>query len=295
MTEHLHPQQPQFNPASTTMTDNISTSAAEPSGHANFTQAEPGTIHSSRYCGNCSHLRSDVDADEHPEGMCGRFGWDLLNEDIARCTGHQTDGEKVINLHRPARAMDAPTEWGTSAAYLDTLAEVLRFKEAGDTKSPDFLNSMCELIESAPQSYFDGLDAMQAGAAAEWRTWAVGHRAWLQGQQDRIDYPDFYQGLKEIGEAIALHGEDAVHGSPEYADLFADLMLCAPPRFKAEADRILGPLIPKATHVNDNGEPVYAVQQIAEKLGVPIERVEADIERFIAPERLHRGPTHPIQ
>jgi DNA-directed RNA polymerase specialized sigma24 family protein len=40
---------------------------------------------------------------------------------------------------------------------------------------------------------------------------------------------------------------------------------------------------------------VFSARQIAEKLGVPIERVEADIERFIAPERLHRGPSHPIQ
>jgi hypothetical protein len=260
-----------------------------------YSKAEPGAINHARYCGNCTHLRSDVDADEHPEGMCGRYGWGLLDENISKCTGHQTDGEKVINLHRPAQAMDAPTEWGTSAACLDTLAEVLRFKEAGDTKSPDLLNSMCELIESAPQSYFDGLEAMQAGAAAEWKKWAVDHRAWLQDQQDRADYPDFFEGLKKIGEAVDLHGEEAVHGNPEYAHLFADLMLCAPPRFKAEADRILAPLIPKATHVDDEGRPVFSLAQLSEALGEPIEKLQALVGEHIDPTRLHRGPTHPIQ
>lgn len=276
------------------MTDTNDTSAHASPG-IDYTKAEPGAIHASRYCGNCVHLRSDVDPDEHPHGVCRRYGWGLLDENIARCTGHQTDGEKVIGLHRPAKAMDAPTDSGTSAAFLNSMADVLGFTEAGDTKSPDFLYAMCEMVESAPQSYFDRLEAMQAGAATEWKKWAVDHRVWLQDQQDRADYSDFFEGLKKIGEAVDLHGEEAVHGNPQYAGLFADLMLCAPPRFKAEADRILGPLIPKAARVNNDGEPVYSLEQLSQTLGQPVEKLRAFVDEHIDPARLYRGATHAIQ
>lgn len=84
MTLHHHPQctsiQSNQNP---TMPDDIKAPST-----ATYSKAEPGTIHPERYCGNCTHLRSDVDPDEHPEGMCRRYGWGLLDENIARCTGH---------------------------------------------------------------------------------------------------------------------------------------------------------------------------------------------------------------
>ncbi|MGJ7552633.1 hypothetical protein ACSFBI_01440 [Variovorax sp. RB3P1] len=276
------------------MTDNTSTADTKAPTPAAYSKAEPGAIDPARYCGNCTHLRSDVDADEHPEGMCGRFGWDLLDENIARCTGHQTKGEKVVGLHRPGTAIGAPTEQGTSAAHLDALAEALSFTEVGDTKSPDFLYALCEMVESAPPSYFDQLEATQAGAAAEWKKWAVDHRAWLQDQQDRADYPDFFSALAELREITDRHGKDAAH-EPEHVGIFVRLFESAPPRYRAEAEKILAPCVPKATHANDDGEPVFSLAQLSETLGEPVEKLQTLVDEYIDPARLYRGAVHAIQ
>jgi hypothetical protein len=259
-----------------------------------YTQAAPGAIHPARYCGNCVHLRYDVDPDEHPHGVCGRHEWDLFDENIARCTGHQTEGEKIVGLYRPEKAMNAPTDSGTSAAYLDAVAEVLRLTESGDTSSPEFGSALCEMVESAPQSYFDGLEAMQAGAAAEWKKWAVNHRAWLQDQQDRLDFPAFFEALVDLREIINQHGESATH-EPEHAGIFIRLFESAPPRYRTEAEKILAPCIPQATHVNDSGEPVFSLEQLSQTLGEPVEKLRAFVDEHLDAEKLYHGPARAIQ
>ncbi len=270
-----------------------STSTKAPT-HADYTQAEPGAIHPNRYCGNCFHLRSDVDPDEHPHGLCRRYGWDLLDENISKCSSHASPGEQVIGLCRPAQPMDAPTDDGTSAAHLDALAEVLHFKEVGDTKSPDFLHSLCEMIEAAPQTYFDALEAAQAGSAAEWRQWSADHRAWQQDQQDRRDYPDFFAALADLREIIDQHGEIAAH-DPEHVGIFIRPFESAPPRYRAEAEKILAPCAPTVTHVNDAGEPVFSLEQIGKTLGEPVEKLQAFVDEHLDAEKLYRGAVHPIQ
>lgn len=261
---------------------------------AAYSKAEPGAIHPARYCGNCVHLRSDVDPDQHPNGVCSRYDWDLLDENVARCSGHQTQGEKVVGLHRPAQAMDAPTAWGTSPAYLEAVADALRLEKAGDTASPAFACALCELIESAPQSYFDGLEAMQAGAAAEWKQWAADHREWQQDQQDRRDYPDFFAALADLREVIDQRGEIAAHDR-EHVGIFVRLFQAAPPRYRTVAEEMLAPWIPTATHCDDYGKPVFSATQIAKQLGLPVEEVEAEIKRIFDPECMYSGPIHPIQ
>ena len=55
-------------------------------------------------------------------------------------------------------------------------------------------------------------------------------------------------------------------------------------------------LLPQATHVGEDGQPVFSTQQLADTHGVSVE----EVERFIAqsgidPDDLYTGPVHPLQ
>lgn len=53
-------------------------------------------------------------------------------------------------------------------------------------------------------------------------------------------------------------------------------------------------LLPETKFVDDVGQPVYSAQQIAEKLGVPLEQVERDIQQLFGAQ-LVTGQVHQIQ
>lgn len=90
-------------------------------------------------------------------------------------------------------------------------------------------------------------------------------------------------------------GKNAIR-KPEHAHLFAQLHKFAPESFKQEmaAKAREMDLLPKATHVGEDGQVVFTSQQIAEKHGISVE----EVERFIAHadlDDLYNGPVFPIQ
>ncbi len=257
-------------PASTNTTRDIATAA-------------PGDIHESRSCEtNCA---------SYSLGKCQRHGWDLASMRIARCTSHKTVGEHRFGLARPHAPVDAPSPAGTSAAWLDALAwmeHVVKTEGESALHTPENEIKFARLLLIAPNNYYDILEKTAPGSAEQWRNWA-------RGCVERHDHADFFEALRRIGEAVDRHGHDAVHGNPEYAGLFIRAFEMAPPRYRAVAEAILAPVIPKATHVNSAGEPVYSPEQIAEKLGVTVEDIRVFVDEHVDPSRLYTGAVHPIQ
>ena len=121
---------------------------------------------------------------------------------------------------------------------------------------------------------------------------------WARGIIERRDYPEFFALLGDMGRIRAEQGEEALH-EPEHADLFIKLMRSAPPSYWEVAEAILSDALPTATHVDENGQPVYSAQQIAEKFGASTKKVEADIQRLqekgLLDGLLYSGPVHPVQ
>lgn len=147
-----------------------------------------------------------------------------------------------------------------------------------------------EAILGVPASSGEILECLAPGAWGQ-------QVAWAQQQLERRDYPEFFAGLEEIGRIREEHGEDALHGQ-EYSGLFVKLLRTAPPRYRAEADNILSEALPTATHVTEDGQAVFSAQQIADKWGVPVDEVEAQIQRMAdmgLSDGIHTGPVHPIQ
>lgn len=89
----------------------------------------------------------------------------------------------------------------------------------------------------------------------------------------------FAQASREIERIAAEHGKDAACG-PEYAHLFVEAMRNAPDELADYALQTAKEmdLLPAASHVDDDGNPVYSIQEVAEKLGIPAEQVERDIQ-----------------
>lgn len=118
----------------------------------------------------------------------------------------------------------------------------------------------------------------------------------LRPGPDGID-PRFWAAGNELKRIAEEEGEDAIH-KPEHAHLYAKMLRFAPKDLRAEmeakADE-LG-LIPKATHVKEDGSPVYSKEQLAAAHGVSIE----EVDRFLAqveidPDDLYDGPVFPLQ
>jgi len=111
---------------------------------------------------------------------------------------------------------------------------------------------------------------------------------------DGID-PRFWEAGRALRAIMEKEGKDAIH-KPEHAHLFVQMHKFAPEQFKLEMDAKIKELdlLPKATHVGEDGQPVYSSQQIADKHGISVE----EVERFVAqadPDDLYTGPAFPIQ
>lgn len=144
-------------------------------------------------------------------------------------------------------------------------------------------------ILGVPKSFLDALERLQPGEGSAMLAWA-------QSYIERLDYPDFFAALADMERIHAEKGEAAAE-SPEHLELFIKMMRAAPPRHRSEAEAILSDMLPAATHVDDHGQPVYSIQQVANKLGIAKEEVEANIQQ-LADRGLINGPyqgsAHPI-
>lgn len=118
----------------------------------------------------------------------------------------------------------------------------------------------------------------------------------LRPGPDGVD-PRFWEAGHELQRIAEEEGEDAIR-KPEHAHLYTKMLRYAPKdlREKMEAKANELGLIPKATHVREDGQPVYSKEQLAAVHGVSVE----EVERFIAqadidPGDFYNGPVHRIQ
>ena len=144
---------------------------------------------------------------------------------------------------------------------------------------PEVLNELADALQAAPESYrqHPGMD--------EWMRWAQNHT-------ERRQHARFFELLKQLNSL----DEDA----PEHTELFMQAMRCAPKQYMDAAAEIAADFMPQATHVNEQGQPMYSVEQIAQHFGKPVEQVQEDVQRLIDDghmdaSSLHTGPVFPLQ
>lgn len=125
---------------------------------------------------------------------------------------------------------------------------------------PEVLNELADALQAAPESYrqHPGMD--------EWMQWAQNHT-------ERRQHAQFFELLKQ------LDGMDA--DTPEHTELFMQAMRCAPKQYMDAAMQATEEFLPQATHVNEQGQPVYSVQEIAQHFGKTEEEVQDDVQRLI--------------
>ena len=111
----------------------------------------------------------------------------------------------------------------------------------------------------------------------------------------RTYHPKFEQAMERLKELTDQHGEAAME-LPECDALWAQAFEYAPPLFMQAARDVAKELdlIPETKYVNDAGKPMYSAEQIAEKLGIPVEQVEKDIREKFG-DHLPVGNVHLVQ
>lgn len=111
---------------------------------------------------------------------------------------------------------------------------------------------------------------------------------------DGID-PRFWEAGRALRAVMEKEGKAAIH-KPEHAHLYAQMIKFAPAQFKQEMSEMAKTmdLLPKATHVGEDGQAVYTSQQIAAKCGISVEEVER-LAALADPEDLYTGPMFPLQ
>lgn len=92
--------------------------------------------------------------------------------------------------------------------------------------------------------------------------------------------------------------EENAHSKAAFEALMK-LARTAGPASAAQADILhaehLG-LIPKATHVDDQGQPVFSAEQLAAQVGGTVEDVRRFVEETgLRESDLYSGPVHPLQ
>lgn len=109
-------------------------------------------------------------------------------------------------------------------------------------------------------------------------------------------HPSFTQAMARIGALHEKHGPHAAEQLPECKALWEQVWEHAPPEFMQllrDGAKEFG-LLPETRYVNDAGEPVFSAEQIAEKLGLPVEEVDKQIREKFG-DRLEVGNVHPLQ
>lgn len=115
---------------------------------------------------------------------------------------------------------------------------------------------------------------------------------WAQRHHERRKHARFFALLKQLNEMDP--------NSPEHVELFWQAMLCAPRRYVDAAHEVAQEYLPQATHVNEQGQPIYSVEQIAQHVGKPVQQVHQDVEHLIDSglidaNSLHTGKVYPLQ
>lgn len=120
----------------------------------------------------------------------------------------------------------------------------------------------------------------------------------------QVTKPEYVEQLRHsrfMAAGQALQEFRAKHGpgyrqSPESIPLFDEFLKYAPPevyqKFSDKAKELN--LMPETKFVNDQGEPVFSAEQVAEKLGMPVADVETEMrERFA--DKIETGNVHRVQ
>ena len=144
---------------------------------------------------------------------------------------------------------------------------------------PEVLNELANALQAAPESY------QQYPGMAEWMQWA-------QSYTERRQHARFFELLKQL-DSVDLD-------APEHTELFMEAMRCAPKQYMDAAMQAAEEFLPQATHVNEQGQPVYSVEQLAQHFGKLVEQVQEDVQRLIDgghmdASSLHTGPVYPLQ
>ena len=173
------------------------------------------------------------------------------------------------------------TEATTPLQALDRVQAALEAAQAypEGQHPPEVLNELADALQAAPESYrqHPGMD--------EWIRWAQNHT-------ERRQHARFFELLKQ------LDGVDL--DAPEHTELFMEAMRCAPKQYMDAAMEVVGEFLPQATHVNEQGQPMFSVEQIAQHFGKSVEQVQEDVQRLIDDghmdaRSLHTGPVFPLQ
>lgn len=177
--------------------------------------------------------------------------------------------------------------------YRTILRDLMRVAdEQGDAAlyQEPHATAYARMLLMAPKYFCDLLDERMPGQREVLLSWATDH-------VERHDYPEFFQLLEQIGD-ISRENDEGVICSPEHAGLFVRMMQVAPARFRAAADAIAeetGLMIPKPTHVNDDGQPIFSLTQIASHLGADRDEVHAFVVAHLDANAACHGGVHPIQ
>lgn len=180
----------------------------------------------------------------------------------------------------------------TTATYpetLRTIADAVAAVEphwtAGSPAPADLETELADVMLTTPMECIERADEQFPGLnLAALRQWAKMHR----------DHARFFELLAELK---AMGREAAT--APANSHLLIELYRTAPPLYREGADAILADALPKPTHVNDAGEPVFSAQEIADHFGKTPDEVVEEVARLLDGlsdgDSLHTGNAHPLQ
>jgi hypothetical protein len=177
--------------------------------------------------------------------------------------------------------------------HCDTVRALLKRNEVS-ARLANLVQDACDLIEKPMHSEImdEALNARITPMQAEPETNPAASRPGPDG----VD-PRFWEAGYELQRIAAEEGKDAIH-KPQHAHLYAKLFKYAPEPLKSEMRAMAEQmnLVPKATHVTEDGRPVFSAEQLAETHGVSVEEVKLFIDDAgIDPEDIYTGPVHPLQ
>lgn len=118
----------------------------------------------------------------------------------------------------------------------------------------------------------------------------------IQEKARNKHHPKFDQAMARIAALHDLHGSEAAEALPEARALWDQAFEFAPPEFRKAAHdmAVKLDLLPETRYVNDDGEPVYSVEQIAEKLGIPVKQAQEDLREKFG-DQVQVGNFHLVQ
>lgn len=196
----------------------------------------------------------------------------------------------MSNTPHETTTMNTKTDTPTYAQTLRRISNALDALQPywhDQDNVPDALSDeLADAVMTAPPEHLRAFD--QASPAAEVQELV----RWAQSYNERRQHARFFELLKQ------LKGMDA--GTPEFTELFKQAMRCAPQRYTDAALEVTDESLPQATHVDEQGQPVYSVEQIAQHFDKPVEQVHEDVQRLIddghiAASSLHTGPVYRLQ